>query len=186
MSSTATVLSTFPQNSFRFLANSTNESRFSPLPRPHQSDRSAAHKTGFAAISNMSSAAYYGQRVAPHETMASGRDPYNVAQMDRWSVTRETPNWQDGYHAYPIQNSSQQRQQYQPPHVPLQSKQASSNTVSRQTTRPSTPNSTHSSQAASVTTLGADAQSMVLHSMQIPKCISPKAGNLADFAAQVR
>jgi hypothetical protein len=26
---------------------------------------------------------------------------------------------------------------------------------------------------------------MVLHSLQIPTCISPKGGNLADFTAQV-
>ena len=56
---------------------------------------------------------------------------------------------------------------------------------SRQSTRPSTPNSavTLASQQEDGTSNRGSA--MVLHSLEIPACISPKGGNLADFAAQV-
>lgn len=56
---------------------------------------------------------------------------------------------------------------------------------SRHSTRPSTPNSvvTLASQQEEGTSRRDSA--MVLHSLEIPACISPKGGNLADFAAQV-
>lgn len=47
-----------------------------------------------------------------------------------------------------------------------------------QTIRPSTPASTASGSKD-------ESESLVYHSLQIPKCISPSGGNLADFAAQV-
>lgn len=185
MSSTTTVIATYRQNSLQPFPAS--RSRLDQFPPARQLDRRPTNKTSSVAHPNMSSAtAYYGQRVVPYEAMTSSRDTYNVAQMDRWSAARDTQTWQDGYQAYSVQNSGQPRQQYQqPPHVPLQARQATSNIVSRQPTRPSTPNSTHSSQTALGSTLGGDAQSMVLHSMQIPARISTKGGNLADFAAQV-
>lgn len=185
MSTTTTVIATSRYNSFRPFPGSSNRGRLEHFPQTHQLDEHATRKTESGAQPNMSSAAaYYGQRVAPYESMASSRDSYNVAQVDRWSAARDPQNWQDSYQSYPVQTSGQSRQQYQPPHVPFQGRQATSNTVCRQPTRPTTPNSAHSSQAASVGTLG-DAQSMVLHSMQIPARISSKSGSLADFAAQV-
>jgi hypothetical protein len=48
-----------------------------------------------------------------------------------------------------------------------------------QTVRPSTP------PVSSKTVNKDDSDSLVYHSLQIPKCISPSGGNLADFAAQV-
>ncbi|KAF4967746.1 hypothetical protein FZEAL_10498 [Fusarium zealandicum] len=53
--------------------------------------------------------------------------------------------------------------------------------TSRRSSRVSPPPS------GSSTTLSkdADAESLVYHSLQIPKCISPAGGNLADFAAQM-
>lgn len=47
-----------------------------------------------------------------------------------------------------------------------------------QTIRSSTPTSTASGSRD-------ESESLVYHSLQIPKCISPSGGNLADFAAQV-
>lgn len=47
-----------------------------------------------------------------------------------------------------------------------------------QTIRPSTPASTASGSKD-------ESESLVYHSLQIPKCISPSGGNLADFAAQM-
>ncbi|KAK2934117.1 Cyclin PHO80-like [Fusarium oxysporum f. sp. vasinfectum] len=47
-----------------------------------------------------------------------------------------------------------------------------------QTVRPSTPASTASGSKD-------ESESLVYHSLQIPKCISPSGGNLADFAAQM-
>lgn len=186
MSSTTTITATSRQNNFRPLPRSLNRSRLDQLPLLDQPDKSVTHKTASPVHANMSSAAtYYGQRVATCETVASNRDAYNAAQMDRWSAAKDAQNWQDNYQAYKAQFTTQSRQQHQPSHNPFQARQATSNTVSRQTTRPSTPNSSHSSQPASISTVGGDAQSMVLHSMQIPARISSKGGNLADFAAQV-
>lgn len=60
---------------------------------------------------------------------------------------------------------------------------ASISSTSRHSTRPSTPQSGPMT-AAEQATATRDA-TMVLHSLQIPTCISPRGGNLADFAAQV-
>lgn len=190
MSLTATVTATSQPNSFRPGPPSPNRSRLNRSPQPRQPHRSVTHQTGSAVNPNMSSAAAYpGQRAVPYNTMASNRDAYKVAPIDRWEAAREIQDfaWRNAHQPYPPQTSGQQRQQYQPTHVPLQPRQAtSSNTVTRQSTRAPTPSSTHSTQAASSAgTLNGDAQSMVMHSMQIPARISPKGGNLADFAAQV-
>ncbi|PHH71973.1 hypothetical protein CDD83_5061 [Cordyceps sp. RAO-2017] len=57
---------------------------------------------------------------------------------------------------------------------------------SRRSTRPSTP----SSDSTVTTKQDKDAapqssETLIYHSLQIPKCISPEGGNLSDFAAQV-
>lgn len=60
---------------------------------------------------------------------------------------------------------------------------ASHASTSRHSTRPSTPQS-GPIVSADPSTATRDA-TMVLHSLQIPACVSPRGGNLADFAAQV-
>lgn len=53
---------------------------------------------------------------------------------------------------------------------------------SQRSSRPTTPGSQDSSLQAS---RKAAAEGLIYHSLCIPKCITPKGGNLADFAAQV-
>lgn len=189
MSSTTTIIATPQHNGFRLSPGLSNRSQLGQISYTYQQERLVrAAKSGLVSHHNMSSAAtYYGQRAVPYETGAPSRDSYNLAQVERWATARDTQNWQDNCQAYPAQSQGQQRQQYQPPQIPSQARHVSNNntshTISRQPTRPSTPNSARSSQTAATT---GDSQSMVLHSMQIPACISPKGGNLADFAAQVK
>lgn len=141
----------------------------------------------------MSSAAYY--RAAGYETGGPSRDSYNSMSGSRsWATGKTAQAWQGEYPSY-SQNQAQQRQQQQQQfqqQVPVQVRHTvahhtTSQATGRQTARQSTPNSTHSSHHASGTlSNGGDAQSMVMHSLQIPSRISTKGGNLADFAAQVR
>ncbi|KAF6837553.1 cyclin-related 2 [Colletotrichum musicola] len=51
-------------------------------------------------------------------------------------------------------------------------------TASKRPTRPSTPTSGAASETEGTS-------SLILHSLQIPSCINPKGGNIADFAAQI-
>lgn len=109
------------------------------------------------------------------------------------------------YYRYPVQQPEQQHQsqpqttynhyyqqdqathsQHELPSQVPQQRNGSISTVSQaipavgQVTRPSTP------PASTSTVTRDDAESLVYHSLTIPKCISPSGGNLADFAAQVR
>lgn len=133
------------------------------------------------------SAVYHGPQAVAYGSRVPTREHHGLAQMERSRpYAQEAQTGMESYQRYPSQS---QLQQYQPP-VPLQARHVvnpSSHPVSRQPTRPSTPNSTHSSHTASAAnSTNGDTQSMVLHSLQVPACISPKGGNLADFSAQVR
>ncbi|KAK3937988.1 hypothetical protein QBC46DRAFT_266328 [Diplogelasinospora grovesii] len=57
--------------------------------------------------------------------------------------------------------------------------------VSRQSTRPSTPTSAGTIGANPEEGLSTRDSAMVLHNLNIPRCISPRGGNLADFTAQI-
>lgn len=133
------------------------------------------------------SAVYHGPQAVAYNSRTQIREHHGLAQMERSRpYAQEAQTSMENYQRYPSQS---QPQQYQPPGS-LQARHvvdSSSHPASRQSTRPSTPNSTHSSHPASaVNSVNGDSQSMVLHSLQIPTCISPKGGNLAAFAAQVR
>lgn len=148
---------------------------------------------------SMSSAAYYGQRPVGYET-GNNRDPYihQAAPSQRsWASMGDGQSWPQDYKSssqaqvqpqQPPRQSSQQVQVAPQLHVPTFTSAASH--VARHSARPSTPNSTHSSHTASGTMGNGDdsrgLESMVKHSLQIPARISPKGGNLADFAAEVR
>jgi hypothetical protein len=75
--------------------------------------------------------------------------------------------------------------QYQARNTPTITSQPGS--ASRQATHPSTPTGKntirHHEEGKAPRR---DSSTLVLHSLQIPSCISAKGGNLADFAAQVR
>ncbi|KAH7140822.1 hypothetical protein EDB81DRAFT_843866 [Dactylonectria macrodidyma] len=100
------------------------------------------------------------------------------------------------YYRYPVQQQAQQPQQLQqqPFPMPSTSQPALSavssvtqpSSVSRHTTRPSTPASgTIASSQKEGSTSRRGSETLIYHSLQIPKCISPTGGNLADFAAQM-
>lgn len=64
---------------------------------------------------------------------------------------------------------------------------AQANPKSRQPTGPSTPlQETTISVPPSKAAAPRPSETLVYHSLQIPSCITPEGGNLADFAAQVR
>lgn len=143
--------------------------------------------------SSMSSAAYYGQRSVAYGT-GNGRGSYShqAAPVQRpWPSAGEGQSWPEEY------QSSYSQTQTLPPHRQQQTPQqaqvasqvhlpviSSTSRISRPSTRPSTPNSTHSSQTTGTMTSGDE--TLVKHSLQIPARISSKGGNLADFTAQVR
>ena len=56
-------------------------------------------------------------------------------------------------------------------------------TTSRHSTRPSTPSSTTSTSQHHEGTVSRRDSTLVMHSLQLPACISPNGGNLDDFAA---
>lgn len=60
-------------------------------------------------------------------------------------------------------------------------------TSSFQTSKPSTPtDDIHVVSREPATSSRRSSETLIYHSLQIPKCISPNGGNLCDFAAQVR
>lgn len=95
---------------------------------------------------------------------------------------------------YPLQPQYQQPQpHYQQQALPQGRSRASHSTTtsqpsrSRPPTRPATPSSaTMSTKSQSDAVTAARDAGMVLHNLQIPTCISPNGGDLADFTAQVR
>lgn len=195
MSSTTTILAS-QQHDFRLSPVASNRSplRIRKTSYPaHPRHRTAQPRQGSLGASRleMSSTAHFGQRPVSYET-GSSRDSYAhaTAPLQRsWATARDGQSWQEDYQATSLQNQQPQRQ-YQssqqaqaPPQARLPVSGAASH-VSRHSTRPSTPNSGHSSHTASGTSTSGDS-SMVKHSLQIPARISPKGGNLADFSAQV-
>lgn len=132
------------------------------------------------------SAIYHGPQAVAYESRLPAHEHHTLAQIERSRpYAQETHNGMENYERHPAQSHFQQYQ----PQVPPQARHlvnSASHPGSRLPTRPSTPNSTHSSHPASGTnSANGDVQSMVLHSLQVPACISPKGGNLADFAAQL-
>lgn len=113
------------------------------------------------------------------------------------AVVNEPRASQNYRQAQPQHHSQPQQQAYPQQVQPVVATQARNIPVSIPTqafpgsnhnTRPSTPSSEAvappTSKGGTVSRRGSD--SLVFHSLQIPKCISPNGGNLAEFAAQVR
>lgn len=157
---------------------------------PHHPIDEVAHHTSSSLGTRLDykmSAVYHGPQAVAYDSRAPNREHHALAQTERSRpYTQEAQTGMENYQRYPPQS---QLQRYQPP-VPSQARHVTnppSQTVARQPNRPSTPNSTHSSHPASAAnSTNGDSQSMVLHSLQVPTCISPKGGNLAEFSAQVR
>lgn len=187
MSSTLTA--TILNNGFRYSPprSSTYQKR-TPLSSQRFAGKVAHRTTGSLGThpGYKMSAIYHGPQAVAYESRLPTHEHHTLAQIERSRpYAQEAHNGMENYERHPAQNHFQQY----PSQVHQQARHlvnSASHPGSRLPTRPSTPNSTHSSHPASGTnSTNGDAQSMVLHSLQVPACISPKGGNLADFAAQV-
>lgn len=187
MSSTLTA--TILNNGFRFSPpRSSSCQKRTPLSSQRFTGKVALRTTGSLGThpGYKMSAIYHGPQAVAYESRLPAHEHHTLAQIERSRpYAQEAHNGMENYDRHPAQNHFQQYQSQ----VPQQARHlvnSASHPGSRLPTRPSTPNSTHSSHPASGTnSANGDAQSMVLHSLQVPACISPKGGNLADFAAQV-
>ncbi|KAK7403101.1 hypothetical protein QQX98_011126 [Neonectria punicea] len=138
--------------------------------------------------------------LASYDNHAMHSYPAPASQASRAKMAAMNDSRNAQYYQYPVQQQPQQAQQLQPLAVP-QAFQAPSisqpsissvssvtqpSLVSRQTTNPSTPSSgTIASSQREGSTSRRGSETLIYHSLQIPKCISPAGGNLADFAAQM-
>lgn len=209
MSSTATlpnILHSFPPSPPESAYNRRNQNFTNLSPRHrhrkptyHPADKVAPRVSGLrtppfddmgTTYQPASLAPYEGHQAAPLPTYHT-----SVAQVDRARSTRaDIQNGHDNYSRYQAYSSQQQPQSqaharhalYSTPSAPI----VAPHPTSRHSTRPSTPNSAHTIQigsggSATSRVSSRDSQAMVLHSLQVPACISPRGGNLADFSAHV-
>jgi hypothetical protein len=108
------------------------------------------------------------------------RYPVKQPEQQHQSQPQTTYN-----HYYQQEQTTHPQHELHPTQVP-QHRNGSISTASQvvpvvgQTAQPSTPSASTSAATKD------NAESLVYHSLTIPKCISPAGGNLADFAAQVR
>ena len=187
MSSTLTA--TILNNGFRFppTRSSSCQNR-TPLSSNRFAGKAAHRPTGSLGThpGHKMSAVYHGPQAVAYESRLPAHEHHTLAQIERSRpYAQEVHNGVDNYDRHLSQSHFQQYQPQIPPQV-RHLVNSASHPGSRLPTRPSTPNSTHSSHPASGTnSANGDVQSMVLHSLQVPARISPKGGNLADFAAQV-
>lgn len=139
--------------------------------------------------------------LASYDSHAMHTYPSSMPQAARAKVAlNDSRNSQ--YYRYPVQQQAQQTQQVQhqvqhqqgPFQMPSTSQPSLSSvssiaqpgSVSRHTTNPSTPASgTIASSQKEGSSSRRGSETLIYHSLQIPKCISPTGGNLADFAAQM-
>ncbi|KAJ4174858.1 hypothetical protein NW754_005279 [Fusarium falciforme] len=120
---------------------------------------------------------------AMNETRGSQYYRYPSAQPQQ---PQQQPQTHHGHYSYQQQQATHPQHELHPvPHA-SQSRNGSVSSAtqsicsSRQTLRPLSPSST-----STMTRSKDESESLVSHSLQIPKCISPAGGNLSDFAAQM-
>ena len=137
------------------------------------------------AIHNYTSAVPQTAR-APATINDTGKSQYYRYPVQQ-TEQQHQPQPQNTYnHYYQQEQSAHPTHELQPTSQVSQHRNGSISTASHtvpvvgQTAQPSTPADSTS------TATRDDAESLVYHSLVIPKCISPAGGNLADFAAQVR
>ncbi|KAJ6786589.1 hypothetical protein PWT90_10188 [Aphanocladium album] len=140
--------------------------------RPPADDMSATYQPSYAAYDNHAAHNY----------------PAAVAQQNRPKpVVADSRNLQYlRYPLQPVQQPVQQQALSQPQQarydVPSTSQQMPKD--SRYSARPPTPTS-DSMMPSQESRARRNSDTLIFHSLQIPKCISPTGGNLADFAAQM-
>lgn len=123
-----------------------------------------------------------------HVTLA--RQPTSLAQASRaGSVLCDAPVSQVARSQTVQQEHQSEYQPQHPSHLTTNITSATSlshNDTSRHSTRPSTPSSTATSVRSHLEgTVSRRDSTMVMHSLQLPSCISPKGGSLDDFASLV-
>lgn len=148
----------------------------SGLTTPPVDDMSTTYQPAPASYDSHSLHGYPSSSLAP----TAGR---------RLDVPNDPRNSQ--YYRYPSQQNHQVPQtQVQPISSSTQSSSfAPANLVSapQLSSRPSTPSpEVPMAMSQTITASRLDSETLIYHSLQIPKCISSKGGNLAAFAAQVR
>ncbi|KAJ3503508.1 hypothetical protein NM208_g16501 [Fusarium decemcellulare] len=125
---------------------------------------------------------------AMNETRGSEYYRYPVHHQQQQQPPPQSQQLQHNHYAYQQQQATHTQHELHPVAQVPQARNGSVSSVtqpistSRQ--RLSTPPS-GSSVALSKSGNSQDSESLVYHSLQIPKCISPTGGNLADFAAQM-
>lgn len=137
---------------------------------------SQAARAKAAAVNELRTSQYYRDSVPPQQP----QHQYEQMQHSRQQAYHQLPHH---YDPQPVSAISLHRN--------LSISSAAQPTVtSRQSIRPATP--PPSTFPSSTNPLGSEqdaseqeAESLVYHSLRIPKCVSPQGGNLADFAAQV-
>ncbi|KAM3439693.1 hypothetical protein NHJ13734_003574 [Beauveria thailandica] len=140
--------------------------------RPLADNMSATYQSSFSAYDH--AAHNYPAAVAqPSRPKAMAADPRSLQYLR--------------YPPQPGQQPVQQQALSQPQHalrhdVPTRSQQPPRD--SRYLTRPPTPTS-ETTMPVQESRSRRNSDTLIFHSLQIPKCISPAGGNLADFAAQM-
>ncbi|KAM0253676.1 hypothetical protein ACHAP5_000253 [Fusarium lateritium] len=121
-----------------------------------------------------------------NDTTGSQYYRYPAHQQEQQQHQQQQSQPQTTYnHYYQQEQSTHLQHELHPASQVSQQRNGSISTVPQavpavgQTVRPSTP------PVSSKTVNKDDSESLVYHSLQIPKCISPSGGNLADFAAQM-
>jgi hypothetical protein len=134
------------------------------------------------AIHNYPAAVPQTARPAAPVADASGSQYYRYPTQQQDQQQQQQTQTQTTYNRYyQHEQSTQPQLELHPTSQVSQHRNGSISAESQavgQTARASTPASTASGSKD-------ESESLVYHSLQIPKCISPSGGNLADFAAQV-
>ncbi|KAI1487559.1 hypothetical protein F5X96DRAFT_141242 [Biscogniauxia mediterranea] len=118
------------------------------------------------------------------------------ATANPFSRTQSQPHHHSHHQHQPTYHQQQQQQTHTHTQTQTQTQTQSAHSTStlapqptsvssRHSTRPSTPASTGSLSVHSEGTVSKRESTMVMHSLQLPHCISPRGGSLDDFAAQM-
>ncbi|KAI8183328.1 cyclin [Colletotrichum sp. SAR 10_65] len=127
------------------------------------------------------SAAYHAPQLVAYDSHVLSSYPSAVAQARGPKAVVAEAARAPQYPRYPQSTNTYPQPQ---PVVNPASATSQYSTTSKHSTRPSTPTSGAINKTDG-TSSRRGSSTLVLHSLQIPSCINPKGGNLADFAAEI-
>ncbi|KAJ2957352.1 hypothetical protein NQ176_g11251 [Zarea fungicola] len=144
-------------------------------------DMSATYQPSYAAYENHATHNYPAPHGPPNRQKAAVADSRNLQYLRYPLQPVQQPVQQPIQQPVPQPTAAQTQLQFRPVDQALVQ---NSPRDSRYPTRPATPisDATMPSQGSSSRR---NSDTLIFHSLQIPKCISPNGGNLADFAAQM-